>query len=90
MAELRRSPGAASNDYVLIEARLTGTDQNYTYAINQEERTFDLKAPSATFEIIQPKSLAGRTLRIIFHVGEIEVSDYQINRIEPVSNSGGR
>jgi hypothetical protein len=111
---------AVPNDYVLIKARLTGTDQNYTYTVDQKERTFDLQAPSATFEIIRPESLAGRTVRIIFHQGdltdlfdesgnetaefylleiwrantelpgEIEVSDYQINRIQPVSEGEGQ
>jgi hypothetical protein len=107
---------ATPNDYVLIKARLTGTDQNYAWTVEQKERTFDLQVPSATFEIIRPESLAGRTVRIIFHEGdltdlidesgnetaefylleiwrantelpgEIEVSDYQINRIQPISD----
>lgn len=107
---------AMPSDYVLIEARLTGTDQNYTWTVEQKERTFELQVPSATFEILRPESLAGRTVRIIFHEGdltdlldesenetakfylleiwrantelpgEIEVSDYQINRIQPISN----
>lgn len=107
---------AMPSDYVLIEARLTGTDQNFTWTVEQKERTFDLQVPSATFEVLRPESLAGRTVRIIFHEGdltdlldesenetakfylleiwkantelpgEIEVSDYQINRIQPISN----
>ena len=111
---------AVPNDYVLIEARLTSTAQNYTYTVDQNDRTIQLQAPSATFEIISPKSLAGRTVRIIFHEGdltdlldesgsetaeiymlevwrantelpgEIEISDYQINRIQPVLNGKGR
>ena len=104
------------NDYVLIEARLTGTDQNYTWTVEQKERTFDLQVQSATFEVLRPESIAGRTVRIIFRQGdltdlldesgnetaefylleiwrantelpgEIEVSDYQINRIQPISD----
>jgi len=107
---------AIPNDYVLIKARLTGTDQNHTWTVEQKERTFDLQVPSATFEIIRPESLAGRTVRIVFRQGdltdlldesgnataefylleiwrantelpgEIEVSDYQINRIQPISD----
>ena len=103
-----------------VKARLTGTDQNFTYTVEQKERTFDLQAPSATFEIISPESLSGRTVRIIFHEGnltdlldesgnktaeyyflelprantelrgDIEVSDYQVNRIQPDSDGENR
>ena len=105
------------NDYVLIEARLTGTEQNHTWTVEQKERTFDLQVPSARFEVLRPESLAGRSVRIIFHQGdltdlldvsgnettefylleiwrantelpgEIEVSDLQVNRIQPISDA---
>ena len=105
-----------ASEYVAIKARLTDTDQKYTYTVEQADRTFDLQTPSATFEIVSPETLSGRKVRILFHEGDltiffdesgnkieglyfleivrtntelegnIEVSDYQINRIEPASD----
>lgn len=103
-----------ADDYVAVRARLTGTDPNFTYTVEKNGRTHELQTPSATFEIMSPKFLAGRKVRIYFYLGdltdlldkseeafaeiysielyranteldgEIEVSDYQINRLEAV------
>jgi len=65
------STDVLADEYVAVKARLASMDHDFAYTIEKNGRHTELRAPSATFEIISPKSLSGRIVRILFYEGDL-------------------